>query len=39
MAKCSNYPKLAKFLGLLQFLIIDQLKIVKKAIKKIYINT
>ena len=31
VAKCSNYPELAKFPGPVQFLIVDQLKAAKKA--------
>ena len=34
MADCSNYPELTKFLRLLQFLIVDQLKAAKKATKE-----
>ncbi len=34
MVEYSNYLKLAKFLGLIQFLIVDQLKATKKAIKE-----
>ena len=31
VAECSDYPKLAKFPGLIQSLIVDQLKAAKKA--------